>query len=224
MKFANILKLAAFTAALSVASANAEDASPAASKLRDEIGAQVEKLVFKAPDNASEADKVKFAQQFDALKQFAKENLLPLCTDKVFVEEIEKQNAKKVTLAEIQKIDKEWTDAESELPIQKDCLNNTCAVEVKKIAAKLPALGEVFVMDNQGANVGQNALTSDYWQGDEPKWQNSFKGGKGGVDLGKRVLDKSTNVVDQKISLPIINEKGEVVGAICCGVKIELLK
>ena len=33
---------------------------------------------------------------------------------------------------------------------------------------------EVFVMDNKGLNVAQSAVTSDYWQGDEAKWQQTY--------------------------------------------------
>jgi hypothetical protein len=158
-----------------------------------------------------------------ALKDYAKKNLVPLCTNEVFVREAEAQNAKKVTLEDIKKADQEWINAEDELPVHKEKLGNACAQEIAKVAAKLPALGEVFVMDNQGANVGQNVLTSDYWQGDEEKWTNAFNEGKGGVDISESKLDKSTNTIDQKISLPLVNPKGIVVGAICIGVKTDQL-
>ncbi|MCC6581501.1 MAG: PDC sensor domain-containing protein, partial [Phycisphaeraceae bacterium] len=153
------------------------------------------------------------------VKAFSKAELLPLCTNPVFVKAVKEQNAKKATLDEIKKIDDQWQKAEEELPIQKEKMSNVCAEEIKKVAGKLSAISETFVMDNQGANVGQNALTSDYWQGDEPKWQKSFNEGKGGLDVGKPTLDKSTDIVDQKVSLPIVDEEGKVIGAICVGVK-----
>ena len=124
----------------------------------------------------------------------------------VFVQEVAGQNGKNVSLEDIQKIDTQWKEAEDELPIQAEIMSNACAQEIRRIAKGMPILSETFVMDNQGANVGQNALTSDYWQGDEAKWKNSYKDARGGIDVGKRKLDKSTNVVDQKVSLPIISE------------------
>src|SRR6185503_9273353 len=36
---------------------------------------------------------------------------------------------------------------------------------------------EVIIMDNKGLNVGICDATSDYWQGDEPKYQNTFPKG-----------------------------------------------
>ena len=154
----------------------------------------------------------------DMSKVFTKEILLPLSTNSIFAEAAEAQNTKGISLDKIKEIDKQWVDAEEELPIHKELMNNKCSKEIIRIAKLMPAIGEVFVMDNQGANVGQNALTSDYWQGDEDKWINSYKEGKGGVDIAKEKLDKSTDLVDQKVSIPVINKNGDVVGAICFGV------
>ena len=190
--------------------AKSEEASGSASK----TAPVMEKLAkeIDASENAS-----------DAVKAFAKGTLLSLCTNKVFVAEIKAQNAKKISLDDIKKVDQEWKDAEDELPIHVEKMGNACAKEVKKVAGALAGVGEVFVMDNQGANVGQNELTSDYWQGDEAKWKNSFKEGKGGVDIDKSKLDKSTGQVDQKVSLPIIDDDGKVIGAVCFGVIVDKL-
>lgn len=160
------------------------------------------------------------AEASDAVKTFVTTTLIPLCTDPVLVAEVKAQNAKKVDLAEIQKIDEEWKNAEDELPIHVEKTSNVCAHEIRKIVAANPAIVEAFAMDDQGANVGQNALTSDYWQGDEAKWKNSFNGGQGGVDIGKVDFDKSTNAQLQQVSLPIIDENGVVVGAITYGIAV----
>jgi hypothetical protein len=159
----------------------------------------------------------------DKVKKYAKETLLPLCTNAVLVKETAAQNAKKVSLDDIKRIDKEWMEAEDELPIQAEKCGNACAKELKKIVSANSAIVEAFTMDNQGAVVGENALTSDYWQGDEAKWKNSFKGGKGGVDIGKEKFDKSANATLQQVSLPIIDEKGAVIGAVTFGLSLEKL-
>jgi hypothetical protein len=202
---------------------NDKQVNPEVKKLVERLTADIDKLAVPLPENATDEDKAKLTEEFDLLRSFVKVKLVPLCTNKVFAQEVNGQNAKQVSLEEIQKIDKQWAEAEDELPIQAEKMSNGCAKEITKIVKTLPVLGETFVMDNQGANVGQNALTTDYWQGDEAKWKNSFKDGKGGIDIGKRQLDKSTNVVDQKVSLPIIDEQGKVIGAVCFGVKVESL-
>jgi hypothetical protein len=159
----------------------------------------------------------------DKVKAFARAKLIPIMTNAVIVKEVKAQNAVGATLDDIKKIDDEWINAEDELPIHTEKMGNACAVELKKLVTQLTALTEVFVMDNQGANVGQNTLTSDYWQGDEPKWELSYNAGKGGVDISKTKLDKSTNAVDQKISLPILDENGTAIGAICIGINPDAL-
>lgn len=155
------------------------------------------------------------------VRTFAKEKLVPLIGQEVLVREAKAQNAKKVALTEIQAIDKTWTAAESELPIQKEKLSNASAVAIKELTKALPAVREVFAMDDQGANVGQNNLTSDYWQGDEDKWKNSYAAGKGGIDVGKAKMDKSAGSVLQQVSLPLADADGTVVGAITFGVAID---
>ena len=170
------------------------------------------------------ADIQKAAGMNDAVKAFVVATLLPQSTNSVLVAEVAKQNAKKTTLEAIQKIDKEWAAAEEPLPIQTEMTTNATAVELKKIAATAPAITEVFVMDNQGANVGQNELTSDYWQGDEEKWTNSFNKGAGGIDVGKEKFDKSANAAIQQISLPIIDADGKVIGAVTWGLNLSKLK
>ena len=195
--------------------AYAQDAGQKDAKPSEKASKVVEGLNKQADSNSNaEAD----------VKKYTKEKLMAWCTDPVFVKACQEQNAKKVSLDQIKKTDKEWSDAEEELPIQKEMMSNTCAKEILRMCKELGVITECFVMDNQGANVGQNTLTSDYWQGDEPKWQEAFNSGKGGVHFDKPKLDKSTNQVDQKVGLPIIDENGNVIGAICIGLNVDQVK
>ena len=155
-----------------------------------------------------------------AVKQYASKVLLPITENKIFLKSTTEQNAQGVSLAEIKKIDGEWKAAEEEMPIQTEKLTNTCAKEMIRIVSANSQIIEAFVMDNQGAVVCENALTSDYWQGDEAKWQNSFNGGKGGVDVGAVEFDKSANAKLQQISLPIYDASGRAIGAITFGVNV----
>lgn len=193
--------------ALLLASPLAAADSPAVAKLKESLAA------------ALDASPVADAK----VKAFAKDKLLPLVTDEVWVREIKAQNARNATLDEIKKLDQAWIKAEEELPLQKEKLTNACAQEVRKVTTAIPALRETFVMDGQGANVGQNNLTSDYWQGDEDKWQKSYAGGKGGIDVGKAKFDKSANTTLQQVSLPVADADGAVVGAVTFGIAIDSL-
>ena len=157
------------------------------------------------------------------VKQFVINSLLKQMINPVFVKAVKDQNSRGISMAAINKIDEEWKAAEDFLEIHDKMTTGKCADEVRRLAGKYNAIGETFVMDNQGANVCQNELTGDYWQGDEAKWKNSFARGAGGLDIGVEKLDTSTNLVLQQISLPIIDEKGKVIGAICFGIKTSKL-
>jgi hypothetical protein len=74
------------------------------------------------------------------------------------------------------------------------------------------------VMDNRGSLVGTSALTSDYYQGDEDKWNNSFADCRGGVDIGVLQKDASVGVIQQQISFPLLDASNRVVGAVTWGV------
>lgn len=157
------------------------------------------------------------------VKKFVAEHLLAYCSDATLAKEVAVHNNKKISLDKIKALDQEWKDAEEELPIMLEVLENTTAKKLREIMKKHPEIVEVFVMDNQGAVVGENDLTSDYWQGDEAKWQNSFAKGQGGVDVGKEELDKSSNQVLQQVSLPIIKD-GQVIGAVTWGLNVSKIK
>lgn len=174
--------------------------------------------------NKLKSDLAKNANVSGKVKAFVIKTLLPTATDAVYVAEVKKQNAKGVSLDKIKEIDNKWKNAEDELPIQTEKMSNACAKETKKIANASPAIIEVFVTDNQGANVGQNDFTSDYWQGDEAKWKNSYNGGKGGVDVGKVEFDKSANAQLQQVSIPVFDENGKVIGAVTYGLNIDKIK
>jgi hypothetical protein len=146
-----------------------------------------------------------------------------VCGNAEIVKAVVEQNRKGLKPDDVKRIDQEWQAAEQMLPIQKEILGNACAQNLKRILEGHQEIVETFVMDNQGALVGANNLTSDYWQGDEEKWQNSFKAGKGGIDVGAQKFDRSANAMLQQISLPIVDDAGTVVGAVTFGVDVKRL-
>jgi hypothetical protein len=157
------------------------------------------------------------------LREFIKERLLPLCRNEVFVREVRVQNGRQRSLEDLKRIDRAWVEAAHELPIQSNSVRNPCAAEIRRLVRTHPALGETIVMDNQGANVGQNELTGDYFQGDEAKWQRSFNEGRGGIYIGRQRRDPSTGALFQHVGLPIIDPTGEAIGAICFAVDLNRL-
>ena len=83
---------------------------------------------------------------------------------------------------------------------------------------------EVFAMDNVGLNVAQSTVTSDYWQGDEAKWQNTFGNGSGDIHISEVEYDDSTGSYQSQVSMPIKDPaSGELIGAITFGINVQSL-
>ncbi|MCX7559761.1 hypothetical protein OS190_09295 [Sulfitobacter sp. F26204] len=77
---------------------------------------------------------------------------------------------------------------------------------------------EVIVMDHKGLNVAVSNVTSDYWQGDETKFQETFSKGSGAVFIDDIRLDESTQRYQGQVSFSVTDpDTGRVVGAITVG-------
>ena len=141
--------------------------------------------------------------------------------DPIIVKAVKEQNAKKMKLAEIQAIDKKWMDNQDTQSAE--MIGNACSKHLRELLAKNPNYSETFVMDDQGANVCMTTRTSDYWQGDEAKWKNSFNDGKGATFLDESKYDSSAKAVLAQVSVPVY-DGGKVIGAITIGVLVDNLK
>jgi hypothetical protein len=133
---------------------------------------------------------------------------------------VDAQNAKSVGLDRIKRIDQEWMAEKGVNTFMRSLLDGACSARLKTLVGPHGYVIEAFVMDNQGALVGLTNKTSDYWQGDEAKFTESYKGGAGSVHYGKAEFDKSVNATLVQISVPVL-KGAAAVGAITFGVSIE---
>jgi hypothetical protein len=126
------------------------------------------------------------------------------------------QNRKARTLEEIQKIDAAWTGDGDLDGLDRELLENDCAKALRSFTTAIPGFKESFAMDDLGALVCMTQRTSDYWQGDEPKWQRSFNEGRGALYIGKVAWDESAEATLVQITVPIMSN-GRAVGALTMG-------
>ncbi len=145
-----------------------------------------------------------------------------IAADPAVVAAVKSQNAKHVPLDEIQKIDKAWMATKGIDDRMKALMESDCAKALKRMQASHREIAEAFVMDDQGANVCMTNKTSDYWQGDEAKWKESFKGGQGAVFVDKPAFDESAQAYVVQVSAPVMSG-GRAIGAVTVGVNLELL-
>jgi glycerol-3-phosphate dehydrogenase len=147
--------------------------------------------------------------------------------DPAVVNAVKAQNQKHASLtqADIDGMDKKWraeTGAGSQPMIQAVLSNGLSKfLKAKKDGSK-GLYTEIFVMDNKGLNVGQSDITSDYWQGDEAKWQKTYSVGASAIHISDVAKDESTQSFQSQLSLPVVDPaNNQVIGAVTIGINVE---
>ena len=141
--------------------------------------------------------------------------------ESALVDAVLEQNAKRMSARSIRKIDRSWIAGGEVNGMPEELMSNGCAEQLRLLMAEGSGYEEGFVMDDQGALVCMTQRTSDYWQGDEAKWQRSFNEGRGGILVGAPRFDDSAETVLSQISVPIMQD-GKAVGAITVGKTVKI--
>ena len=149
--------------------------------------------------------------------------LVNLGTDPVIVAAVKAENAKGKTLAQIKEMDEKWKAHPGIADYMKAMMDSECGKHLQAIQNSAPYYSEIFVMDNQGANVAMTDKTSDYWQGDEAKFQKSFNGGAGSVFVDDVEFDDSAQTYLVQVSVPV-KDGGKVIGAITFGINVDKIE
>lgn len=144
-----------------------------------------------------------------------------IAADRIVIESVVTQNTEGLTQETIAERDAAWSASEEITEFKRGLLTSSCAERIRAYAKSDHAVLEGFVMDNQGALVCAMRPTSDYWQGDEEKWQIPVERGEDHV--GNPALEGRTNAVLIQVSVPI-RAKGEIIGALTLGLGVRRLK
>lgn len=75
---------------------------------------------------------------------------------------VKAENAKAKTLVQIQQMDKKWRATPGIADFMAALMDSECGKRLQDIQKKASYYAEIFVMDNQGANVAMTDKTSDY--------------------------------------------------------------
>jgi len=163
------------------------------------------------------------------LRAYAEEQLATWLENEQLIEAIRQQNAahSNLTQADIDQLDLDWRAQRKEAtkPLIDDLLSRPASEWLRgQQADTANFVTEVFAMDNHGLNVAQSVETSDYWQGDEAKWQQTFGNGSGEMHISEVEYDDSTGSYQSQVSMPITDPAtGELIGAITFGINVQSL-
>ncbi|GGE87858.1 hypothetical protein GCM10007285_14280 [Stappia taiwanensis] len=116
-----------------------------------------------------------------------------------------------LTQSEIDALDKQWR-AEREVadkPLISATLSAPLSIYLLRVqAGSLGLYTELFVMDANGLNVGQSAITGDYWQGDEAKFQKTFPEGREAVFIDEPEWDAERQIWRAQLNMTLADPKG----------------
>ena len=82
-------------------------------------------------------------------------------------------------------------------------------------------ISEIILMDNRGMNVAVSSVTSDFWQGDEAKYLETFPKGADAMHVGEIELDESSQTYQAQVSFVVTDAAGTPVGAVTVGLNAE---
>ena len=121
---------------------------------------------------------------------------------------IKAQNARYTGLAQadIDALDAQWRkEHETEAqPLISAILSNPVSSYLTRVQAQSIGLyTEIFVMDDNGLNVGQSNISSDFWQGDEAKWQKTFQVGPRAIFIDEPEFREDVGIWVVQVNLAI---------------------
>ncbi len=171
-----------------------------------------------------------FANQYEpSMRDYLESEILMWAFDPVLIDAIRAQNKAHEGLdqAQIDALDQKWrgeVGADSH-PTIDSVLKTPASDFLRERASEAGGIiSEAFVMDSHGLNVAASDVTSDYWQGDEAKFQQTYDVGPGAVHVGEVEFDESANSYLGQVSIAVTDpDSNEVIGAITVGLNAEML-
>lgn len=142
--------------------------------------------------------------------------------DPAIIQAVTAANAEKKTQSMINTMDAEWQNFEGMSGVMTAMMNSDAAKKLLEYEQESGYCSEIFLTDNQGANVAMTVKTSDYWQGDEAKFTEAFKG-DGQVFMGPVSYDDSTEAYLVQVSVPVMAD-GKKAGVLVVGVNLDMLE
>lgn len=160
------------------------------------------------------------------IEELLESNIKTWLQESTMIESIKAQNTKHANLTQddIQRLDDQWRAERKtkEQPLIDEVLSTPLSAFLKEIKEKNEGLvSEIFVMDNKGLNVGQSDATSDYWQGDEAKWLQTYLVGPEGILIDNREFDDSSDKFLIQVSVAVVDPASqEAIGAATIGLHL----
>lgn len=122
-----------------------------------------------------------------------------------------------ISQEEVDALDKQWRSErkKDDQPLIAAILSSPLSNYLTQIQAASGGLfTELFIMDAKGLNVGQSAITSDFWQGDEAKYQKTFPNGAKAIFVDDPEFHEGTKTWRAQVNMTISGTSNSPIGVI----------
>lgn len=162
-----------------------------------------------------------------AMRAFVESDIMSWANSAQVIAAINTQNTETAGASEAQIT--EWDTAwrtqvgKSDQPLINEVMSRDLSKFLaEQVAASGGRITEIFVMDALGLNVAASDVTSDYWQGDEAKFQKTYGVGPDTIFVDAVEFDESSQTYQGQISISLVDpDSGELVGAMTIGLNAE---
>lgn len=167
------------------------------------------------------------ADPSSVMAQFVRDSVMVWAANPEIVNAVRARNTETAGLseAEIIALDTAWREEVGTSPsptIDSVMTRGASGFLKAQVSGSGGAITEVFVMGARGLNVAASGVTSDYWQGDEAKFQQTFPMGAEAVHVGDVEFDESAQSYLSQVSFTLVDpDTGEPIGAVTVGLNAE---
>jgi hypothetical protein len=160
---------------------------------------------------------------------YVETNVRPWIHDPLIIEALKDHNERHahLTASDIDRMDAAWRAelSSNQQPLIDSVTDNPLSSFLKsKQAAAGGAITEIFVIDAKGLSIGESEPTSDYWQGDELKWQRTYPAGTGTLFVDRAKKDELTQMLQAQASLTVSDpQTHQPIGTITVGINLDAL-
>ncbi len=111
-------------------------------------------------------------------------------------------------------------------PLIAATLTNPLSSYLTRVQAQAVGLyTEIFVVDSNGLNVGQSNITSDYWQGDEAKFQKTYPVAPDAIFVDEPEFDDALGIWRTQVNMTVADATGtQAIGAVTVEVNLSELR
>lgn len=167
------------------------------------------------------ADNGPVPEEFSIVVKHRSKEVLSLARSQSLVDAVKLQNSRDMSTGEIEKRDAFWQGEASDADRQ--ALLSEAAVKILSefLVKRGVVFSELILTDKRGANVAASPLSSDYWQGDEEKFFQTFSSAE--IYYGPIEHDASTDLYATQIAVPI-RDNGETIGVLIAGIRMSYIE